>query len=48
MSVNKLDFDDESFDFVNSVTVLQHIPYKEKREAIKEICRVTKKRGIYI
>lgn len=45
MSVNKLDFDDESFDFVNSVTVLQHIPYKEKREAIKEICRVTKKGG---
>lgn len=45
MSVESLDFKDASFDFVNSVTVLQHIPYREKKEAIKEICRVTKKEG---
>jgi len=36
---------DESFDLVNSITVLQHIPQKEKKEAIKEMCRVTKKGG---
>lgn len=45
MNLLKLQFNDETFDFINSVTVLQHIPYKEKEQAIKEICRVTKKGG---
>ncbi|GEM_PF-5993179 len=45
MSVTDLDFANETFDVVNSVTVLQHIPYKLKEQAIKEIVRVTKKNG---
>ncbi len=45
MSLEKLDFENKVFDFVNSVTVLQHMSNREKRKAIKEICRVTKKRG---
>lgn len=44
-SAEKLPFEDESFDLVNSITVLQHMPYKEKAMAIQEIGRVTKKGG---
>jgi len=44
-SAEKLPFKDESFDLVNTITVLQHMPYKEKEMAIQEIGRVTKKGG---
>lgn len=45
MSLEKLKFNNETFDFVNSVTVLQHIPYNRQDLAVQEICRVTKKGG---
>ncbi len=45
MRLENLDFDDGHFDLVNSVTVLQHIPYETKKKAIEEICRVTKSGG---
>jgi len=41
----KLDFPDNYFDLVFSVTVLHHIPYDKKKKMIDEICRVTKKDG---
>lgn len=47
MLVTALDFEDNHFDLVTSVTVLHHIPYERQREAIKEIARVTKE-GKYI
>lgn len=47
MSVTELDFANETFDVINSVTVLQHIPYKLKEKAINEIVRVTKKNGYF-
>ncbi len=45
MFANKLSFKSNSFDFINSITVLQHIPYNKKFLAIQEIGRVTKKGG---
>lgn len=45
MSATNLDFPKESFDLVNSITVLQHIPFNLKEEAVKEISRVIKKDG---
>ena len=44
----KLDFPDNYFDLVFSVTVLHHIPYDKKEKMISEICRVTKKGGYII
>lgn len=48
MFVNEMDFDDGSFDVVNSITVLQHMPYREKFRAIEEMGRVIKKGGFAI
>jgi ubiquinone/menaquinone biosynthesis C-methylase UbiE len=46
MSVSKLNMQDQTFDVVNCVTVLQHIfDDDEWRNAIREIARVTKKGG---
>ncbi|MEX2225011.1 MAG: class I SAM-dependent methyltransferase [Dehalococcoidia bacterium] len=45
MSVDSLAFDDASFDVVNSVTVLQHVPHEMKRRAIAEIARVLRPGG---
>ncbi|OGC50401.1 hypothetical protein A2716_04310 [candidate division WWE3 bacterium RIFCSPHIGHO2_01_FULL_40_23] len=45
MSVVNLEFEDNIFDFTNSITVLQHIPHENKSTAIKEVCRATKKGG---
>jgi ubiquinone/menaquinone biosynthesis C-methylase UbiE len=45
MSATSLSFKNSSFDFCNSITVLHHIPYEEKKLAIKELCRVTKNGG---
>lgn len=38
-------FEDESFDYVTSITVLLHLPFDIKEEAVKEIGRVVKKGG---
>jgi SAM-dependent methyltransferase len=45
MSVDALALDDASFDVVNSVTVLQHVPDAMKRAAIREIARVLRPNG---
>lgn len=45
MSACRLDFPDNTFDLVNSVTVLQHIPYEIQAKALDEICRVLKPGG---
>lgn len=46
MDVSKLDFPDGTYDFINCVTVLQHIHDDECwRKAIREIVRVTKTGG---
>jgi ubiquinone/menaquinone biosynthesis C-methylase UbiE len=45
MSAENLKFKDGEFDFINCVTVLQHIPYKDKSKVIEEMCRVCKKNG---
>jgi ubiquinone/menaquinone biosynthesis C-methylase UbiE len=42
MHITYLDFEDNYFDLVTSVTVLHHIPYETQKEVIKEITRVTK------
>lgn len=42
MLVTHLDFEDNYFDLVTSVTILHHIPYELQKEVIKEIARVTK------
>jgi len=47
MSADSLKFKDKSFDLINSITVLQHIPYDDKNRAIREISRVAKK-GAYL
>jgi len=41
-SVTHLPFKSNLFDIVFSVTVLHHIPYSMKEDAIKEVCRVTR------
>lgn len=43
MLITNLDFQDNYFDLVTSVTVLHHIPYERQKEAIKEIVRITRK-----
>jgi ubiquinone/menaquinone biosynthesis C-methylase UbiE len=45
MKADGLGFGDETFDLVFSITVLHHIPYDIQKEAIKEMCRVTRKGG---
>ena len=46
MNVSKLNLQDQTFDVVNCVTVLQHIfDDNEWRNAVREIARVTKKGG---
>lgn len=45
-SIAKMDmFADDQFDYVTSITVLLHLPYDIKEEAVKEIGRVVKKGG---
>jgi ubiquinone/menaquinone biosynthesis C-methylase UbiE len=45
MDLAKLEFPDNYFDFVNSITVLQHIPPSIRKKAINEIVRVLKPKG---
>ena len=45
MPVDRLEFADESFDVVNSVTVLQHVPYDARRRALAEAARVLRPGG---
>jgi SAM-dependent methyltransferase len=45
MSADALQFGDESFDVVNSVTVLQHVPDEKKVDAIDEVTRVLRPGG---
>jgi len=45
MPADDLRFDDASFDVVNCVTVLQHVPDDVKRRAIAEIARVLRPGG---
>jgi ubiquinone/menaquinone biosynthesis C-methylase UbiE len=44
-SITELPFEDMCFDFVNSITVLMHLPFDLKGKAINEISRVLKKGG---
>jgi len=43
-----LNFPDNHFDLVFSITVLHHIPYDKKENLIQEICRVVKEEGYII
>lgn len=45
MDVCRLEFPNNVFDLVSSVTVLQHLPLENQEKAIKELCRITKKGG---
>lgn len=45
MSATTLDFENETFDIVNSMMVLQHIPETEQQCAISEMCRVLRPDG---
>jgi len=45
MPANHLAFPDGSFDFVNTITVLQHVDHDVKREAIAEFGRVLRPGG---
>jgi 2-polyprenyl-3-methyl-5-hydroxy-6-metoxy-1,4-benzoquinol methylase len=45
MSATVLGFENETFDIVNSMMVLQHIPYTEQQGAIFEMCRVLRPNG---
>jgi ubiquinone/menaquinone biosynthesis C-methylase UbiE len=45
MSTDDLAFPDASFDVVNSITVLQHVPDETKRRALAEFARVLKPGG---
>jgi ubiquinone/menaquinone biosynthesis C-methylase UbiE len=45
MPADELRFDDCSFDIVNSVTVLQHVPHETKARAIAEFARVLRPGG---
>jgi len=44
-SIAELPFEDKCFDFVNSITVLMHVPLELKAKAMNEISRVLKKGG---
>ena len=46
MTVPPLDFADESFDYVISFQVIEHI--KQDHEFVKEVCRVLRKGGAFI
>lgn len=46
MAVPPLDFADESFDYVISFQVIEHI--KQDHEFVKEVCRVLRKGGAFI
>lgn len=48
MDATDLQYRDEEFDIVVSITVLQHIPSKKKLQAISEISRVVKRGGYII
>ncbi len=47
-SIDKLHFEDNSFDFVNSVTVIQHLVPTDQEKAIREVQRVLKPGGYAI
>jgi SAM-dependent methyltransferase len=47
MSVTNLLFPNNSFDLLCSVTVLQHLPYREQEEAVREIARVLRPEGLF-
>ena len=44
-SIAELPFKDGYFDFVNSITVLMHLPYELKEKSLGEISRVLEKGG---
>jgi len=44
-SITQMPFRDSCFDFVNSTTVLLHLPYELKEKGIAEVSRVLKPRG---
>mgnify|MGYP005845742769 FL=1 len=45
MAIPRLGFQDGSFDWAISVTVLQHLPYPEQEEAVREIHRLLRPGG---
>ncbi len=48
LNSNKLPFEDETFDFVFSITVIHHNPYEEQTVLIDELIRVTKPGGLIL
>ncbi len=44
-SIECLPFADNAFDMVNSVTVLQHLPYEKQKKAVGEMLRVVRDGG---
>lgn len=45
MSVDALEFEDDAFDVVNCITVLQHVPPAAKEKALSEVARVLRPGG---
>lgn len=44
-SITDMPFENDQFDFISSITVLLHLPYEIKKDAISEIYRVLKPGG---
>ncbi|MBE0449075.1 MAG: class I SAM-dependent methyltransferase [Actinobacteria bacterium] len=44
-SITDMPFEDDHFDFISSITVLLHLPYGLKEEAVAEVSRVLKPGG---
>lgn len=47
-NIEKLSFQNNTFDIINSVTTLQHLSYKKQKRAVNEIQRVLKNQGYVI
>lgn len=48
VDITQLEFPEESFDVVSSVTVLQHLPEGGQRQVVRLVSRVLKKGGYFV
>ena len=44
--VRRLPFEDRAFDFVVAVDLLEHVPPEDRDQAVREMCRVARRRAI--